>query len=106
MISSGPLGLAIAALVGALLGAFHFGGLWWTVRRIASARRPAALALASYIVRLAVVGAGLFLVMDGRWERLAAALAGLLVARFVVVRRTVPGAVARDAMRTGEARWS
>ena len=34
------LTLALALLVGALLGAFFFGGLWWTVHKGVASERP------------------------------------------------------------------
>lgn len=81
---------AIAIVVGLALGGFFFGGLWWTVRRLPTARHPAALALGSFLVRTAVTAGGIFLAADGRLGPLAAALAAVLVVRFVAVRRLGP----------------
>lgn len=85
--STGPGGLALAALAGAALGLLHFAGLWWTVERLARGRGRVGLLLASALVRLAVVAGGLFLIMQGSWTRALAALAGLLLARALVLRR-------------------
>ena len=38
-----PLSLASALVAGVLLGAFFFGGLWWTVREGLSSKRIGAL---------------------------------------------------------------
>lgn len=78
--------LAPAFGVGAALGVFYFCGLWWTVRRLNS-RNGTVLLLGSFLVRSAVVVAGFYLVMDGRWEALLAALAGFLAARIAIVWR-------------------
>lgn len=86
----GPLSATIvivALAIGAVLGAFYFGGLWITVRRVAAAPQPEFLLFASYLLRVGVVLLGFYLVMDGRWERLAACIAGFLLARTLVVRR-------------------
>jgi F1F0 ATPase subunit 2 len=85
---SGALALSLAA--GLALGAMYFGGLWWTVRRLPAARRPALFTLGSYLGRNALAAAGLWLVMAGDWRRLAAALAGMLLVRLVLVRRLGP----------------
>jgi F1F0 ATPase subunit 2 len=89
----------VAALAGALAGALaaglalggaYFGGLWWTVRRLPGSRSPAVLTLASFLARNALAAAGLWLATAGDWRRLAAALAGMLVVRTVLVRRLGP----------------
>lgn len=81
---------AIAIVAGLGLGTFFFGGLWWTVRRLPTARHPGALALGSFLVRTAVTAGGLFLAADGRPGPIAAGLAALLAVRWVAVRRLAP----------------
>ena len=44
-----PLALALAA--GLLLGAFFFGGLWWTVQKGVASERPALWFLGSLLLR-------------------------------------------------------
>jgi len=75
--------LALAWVAGAGLGAFFFGGLWWTVRRSTSSPRPASLFFASALLRMGVALGGFYLVGGGQWERLLACLAGFLMARLV-----------------------
>lgn len=88
--ASGPGALFLAVLVGAALGAFFFGGLWWTVRRLPDSEHPVLLMLASLLVRIAVVLGGFWLVMDGRWERAVACLVGFTVVRFTGVGPAAP----------------
>ena len=83
-----PLIVALAAGMG--LGIFYFGGLWWTVRRLPKARRPAFLSLLSFFGRLGVVLFGFFLVMDGQWQRMLVCLLGFLGVRVILVRRWGP----------------
>ena len=78
--------LGLALIVGCVLGAIYFGGLWLTVRELPTARRPALLMLASLLGRLAITLVGFYLVSGGRWERLLLALLG-----FVCVRRVFTG---------------
>jgi F1F0 ATPase subunit 2 len=75
-----------AALVGMLLGAFFFGGLWWTVRRGAASAQPAVWFFGSLVVRTAVVLGGFYAIADGQWQRLLLCGLGFIAARLVSVR--------------------
>ncbi|HEY8370798.1 MAG TPA: ATP synthase subunit I [Thermodesulfobacteriota bacterium] len=77
--------LVLPFLAGTALGAVHFGGLWLQVRRLHRVAAPVRWLVAGAAVRFAVLAVGILLVMDGRWERLAAATAGLLVVRTAAV---------------------
>lgn len=79
-------GWLIAAGAGFGLGCVFFGGLWLTVRQAPNARHPGLIMLASLFLRLALVGAGLYCLADGHWQRYAAAVPGLLMARWWWVR--------------------
>jgi len=83
---SSALQLCVAALAGIALGLFFFGGLRLTVHWLESSPRPLVLALASFVLRLVVATAGFFVVGSGRWERYAAALAGFVAIRIVLLR--------------------
>ena len=78
------LSLALALTAGLLLGAFFFGGLWWTVRKGLSAKQPALLFLGSSLLRTGVVLIGFYLVSAQQWQRLLLCLLGFVAARFVV----------------------
>jgi F1F0 ATPase subunit 2 len=97
------LGLSLAA--GLLLGALFYGGLWWTVRRIPDARRPAPLIIGSFFLRAGVVLAGLYLLMrsGAGWPGLAAAFAGILAVRLFMVFKVRPKAAAVLERRGREA---
>jgi F1F0 ATPase subunit 2 len=82
--------LALALIVGALLGAFFFGGLWWTVQKGVASERPALWFLGSLVIRTALTLAGFYFVAQGHWSRLVACLLGFLVARVLVVRSLTP----------------
>jgi len=83
-----PFLLAFAA--GAVIGIFYFGGLWWTVRRLARDDHPARLTLLSLLVRTGLSLRAFYVVMGGEWERLMAALLGVMVVRLLMVRRLRP----------------
>lgn len=82
--------LFVSVLAGLALGLFYFGGLWLTVRKISCSRCPGLRMFGSFLVRLLVTLCGLYLVMDGSWERLLACLCGFLVVRFFLTRLVAP----------------
>lgn len=88
--------VTLAAAAGVLIGLLYFGMLWWTVRRMVSARSPALLAMASFLIRTAVAAAGIVAVARGKPLPLLAAVAGFLVGRTILVR--IVGAPLRAAI--------
>ncbi len=84
------LALVLALIAGLGIGLFYFGGLWLTVRRLPEARQPALLMFGSFLGRTAASMIGIFLVMGGELARLLACLAGIIIARLVLVRRLSP----------------
>lgn len=80
--------VAIAIVAGAALGGMFYGGLWWTVRKGLLSRQPAVWFLTSIVVRTAVALLGFYVVFRGDWRRLAACLAGFVLARILVTRLT------------------
>lgn len=75
-------------LVGVLLGAVFFGGLWWTVRRALASDRVALWIVGSFILRLLIVLTGFYLACGDDWRRWLAAALGFGIARAVVTRIT------------------
>ncbi len=89
-----------AAAGGLLLGALYFGGLWWTVRRLPTARHPAALIAGSFLLRAAVAAAGIVVIAGGEPIPLLCAVAGFITARTIAIRRVGAGLqISRDRPR-------
>src|SRR5689334_22380646 len=84
------LTLILPLVVGVLLGAIFFGGLWWTVRKGLSSNQPALWFVGSQLVRTSITLAGFYFIAGGRWERLLACLCGFVMARLVVTRLMRP----------------
>ncbi len=84
------MALVLALLAGGLLGAFFFGGLWWTVQKGVMSRRPALWFVGSLLLRTSIILAGFHLVSQGHWSRLVICLLGFLIARVIVVKRLTP----------------
>jgi F1F0 ATPase subunit 2 len=83
--------LITAFIAGLFFGAFYFIALWQTVQRLPSAKSPARLMLTSFILRMAVVLSGFYLVMGGgHWERLASAMLGFIIIRKILTYRLGP----------------
>jgi F1F0 ATPase subunit 2 len=78
--------ISAAFFCGLLLGAFFFGGLWWTIRRGVASNSPAVWFLGSLLLRTSAVVAGLYFVAHGDWRRLLCCLLGFLTARTAILR--------------------
>lgn len=78
----------LAWLAGNALGAFFFGGLWWTVRRSLAARQPALWVAGSLLLRMGITLIGFYLVAGAHWQRLLACLLGFVMARALVIKLT------------------
>jgi len=83
------LGLSLA--VGMLLGTLFFGGLWWTVQKITGSESPYLISIASFFVRVAVVLAGFYFLLQADWSYLLAALAGFIIARIILTNKLKSG---------------
>ena len=82
------LSLIVAGVLGLLLGAVFFGGLWWTVQHGLSSTKPALWLLGSALLRTGIALVGFYVIGRDDWKRLLAALVGFIVARFIVLWRT------------------
>jgi F1F0 ATPase subunit 2 len=82
--------LPLSLLSGMLLGAFFFGGLWWTVSKATQSQLPGVWILCSLLVRMSVALAGFYFVSNGHWERLLLCLVGFTMSRVVVTWLTRP----------------
>ena len=78
--------LSLALAVGAGLGVWFFGGLLWTVRRLATAHHPVRLMLTSFAVRAAGVVAGLTWLVGRHWLLPVVALVGFVAVRIWMLR--------------------
>lgn len=75
-------------LAGMVLGAVFFGGLWYTVRKATVAAHPATWFVVSWLLRTALVLAGIYVVAGDRWQSVLICLIGFLLARVLVFRYT------------------
>ncbi len=73
-----PAVLLLSFTAGLFLGAFYFGGLWLTLRRLPGSTQPALLALGSFLGRSAVCLLGFYLVAESGLWGLVASVAGFV----------------------------
>jgi F1F0 ATPase subunit 2 len=92
--------LVAAGLIGAGLGLFYFGGLYWQLRTLGRFRRPKTAFFAGYLVRLAVALAVFYAVLRLGLPAFAAAFIAFILVRVVLIRRLGPPAVP-----SGGPRW-
>lgn len=80
--------VGLALLAGCTLGAFFFGGLWWTVQRGAASKNPALWFISSLILRIGIVLSGFYLIGASQLLYLGLCMLGFLLARTIVLRIT------------------
>jgi F1F0 ATPase subunit 2 len=94
------LSLVMALLAGLLLGAIFFGGLWWTVQKGLSSRRPELWFLGSLLLRTSTAVSGFYFISGGHWERLLVCLLGFVIVRRIVMQLTRQPAEEQNQLTT------
>lgn len=79
-----------AAAWGILLGAFYFGGLWLTARRLPASASPGRLWLISFAARLFPVLLGLWAALKVNSTAFFITLAAFFMVRLIMSRRIAP----------------
>lgn len=84
----GNLHPLLTFMIGVLLGLFYFGLLWVTVRYVFGDRshRPFPVLFFSFLVRMAITLAVLYVLLRDQWYNIIIALIGFFLARFVLER--------------------
>lgn len=77
--------IVLSVGAGVFLGAFFFGGLWWTIKKGVLSDHSAFLFIASIIIRTCVVLVGFYFVSRGHWERFLGCLVGFIIAKIIVM---------------------
>lgn len=76
---------------GMLLGAFYYGGLLLTLKKLPQSKRPNLIIFMSWTLRLGLAAAFLYFLAAGRSERLLFAMGGFILVRFFFAKRLRPG---------------
>ena len=85
------ISLLLVWCLGALLGGFFFGGLWWTIQKIVLSAHPALWLLTSLLLRMGLTLIGFYLVLSyelggTQLQRLLVCLFGFVLARLLIGR--------------------
>lgn len=80
------LHFTVGLVAGLVLGAFFFGGLWWTTLRLPDSQRPALLMMSSLLLRMGILALGLFFVSSAGPFAVVACGCGLLLVRSLLIR--------------------
>lgn len=75
-----------AGTIGLVCGTIYFVGLYWTVEKGLSSKRPVLLFLGSFLLRSGSVLAVFYFSMDGQVSRILISLAGFVIARIIINR--------------------
>lgn len=99
------VGYGLLAVIGGLIaGGIFFGGLWWTVQRIAQSNRPTVLVLGSMVVRL-LLAMGVFygvMALTRHIAYLGIALVAFIGVRMVMSNQIRPKAAHRKPPADGD----
>ena len=80
--------MILAFIGGLFLGTIFFGGLWFTVRKLATSKIPALWFFGSFILRVSIALIGFYYIFSGSWQRLLICVVGFIIARFAVINFT------------------
>ena len=83
--------ILIRLLGGLGVGIFFYGGLWFTVNRLAASRYRAWLLLGSFGIRTLVVVSGFLILIEKRWDYALWCLIGFTIGRLIIVKFMVGG---------------
>lgn len=80
----------LSLLIGVFVGVLYFAGLWWTVLKKASEKKPVAMFLISFLVRASIACTLFYLVAQDHPWRWGCLLVGFVVSRRIIVKKYAP----------------
>jgi len=81
--------ILISLIIGGVLGAVYFGGLWITINRFVNGEKHSHLmVITSFLLRAAFVSAGFYMLLQftHQWQLLAVGLVGFVISRLVITK--------------------
>ncbi|HEY9185267.1 MAG TPA: ATP synthase subunit I [Salegentibacter sp.] len=73
---------------GVVLGILFFGGLWFTVKKVVTSKRPALWLIGSFIIRVSITLVGFYYLSQGSWKNLLISVLGFIIARSIIIHHT------------------
>ncbi|HRP57287.1 ATP synthase subunit I [Agriterribacter sp.] len=80
--------ILISFTAGLASGFLFYGGLWMTVKKGMSMKRPQLLFAVSFLLRSVIVIITFYFAGSGQWQRIVICAVGLLIARVIVTYAT------------------
>jgi len=78
----------VSFITGLLLGTLFFGGLWLTVKKAVTSKKPALWFVGSFLFRTGITLLGFYYTSLGNWQRLLICMLGFIIARLVITYLT------------------
>jgi F1F0 ATPase subunit 2 len=91
--------MVLSFIAGLILGTLFFWGLWFTVKKMVDAKKPALLFLPSLFFRVSITLIGFYYVSLGNWQRLLICLLGFITARYIIIHRTKSGKIKQTQLK-------
>lgn len=80
--------MVLAFIAGTAIGILFFGGLWFTVKKLVTSKRPALWFLGSLLLRICITLIGFYYIANGNWQRMLVCLLGFIISRFIIIHFT------------------
>jgi F1F0 ATPase subunit 2 len=71
--------------IGIILGIIFFGGLYLTILKLGNVKNPSILFAVSFMLRMAILLGGLFLLSQNGYQGVLFALLGIILAKFLMI---------------------
>ena len=88
-------------ITGLLLGTLFFGGLWFTVKKAVTSKKPALWFVGSFLFRTGITLIGFYYTSLGNWQRLLICMLGFIVARLVIIYLTKQNKETTSSIKKG-----
>jgi len=73
---------------GLILGILFFGGLWLTVKKVVTSKRPSLWLIGSFLIRVSITLIGFYYLSLGSWKNLLISVSGFIIARSIIIYLT------------------
>jgi F1F0 ATPase subunit 2 len=93
------LSMTFALVTGFSLGTIFYAGLWWTVKKGVTSKRPALWFGVGALVRISITVTGFYFISQGNWKRLIVCLIGFVMAHFAIKSLAMDGERKKKATR-------
>lgn len=80
--------MVLVFAAGLVLGILFFGGLWLTVKKVVTSKRPSLWLIGSFLIRVSITLVGFYYLSQGSWKNLLISVLGFIIARPLIIYLT------------------